>query len=355
VPASEESVRDYTPKYQYAQPAIWSDASARQPPEERERVVRRMMDLAEAQGLQSAGSVEVSVSGTAFNTDRYPDLYSPSTRAECSLTVRDPKAAASGWAGASSYDWAKLNPDLLVARAIDKCVKMRNPVAVEPGRWTVIFEPQAVYDLVSTLIPSFDRWGAEMLDENPFHRPGTSDSKLTLRVADEKINMTHDLTDPDLGVVPFNFAGEPYASVKLIEHGILTGLGFGRDYAIDELHEEDGSCFSGAFRIDGGTATTEEMIDGTARGLLVTRLSGVYYDPLTVMATGVTRDGIWLIERGKVGKPAKNFRFVESPIFFLNKVEQLGQAVPIYTKGAPAVVPAIKARDFNMVALADAV
>jgi predicted Zn-dependent protease len=219
-------------------------------------------------------------------------------------------------------------------------------------------EPQAVYDFLNPLMMYFrQRLGAEFSARHPFHKPPSDshDSKLGLRVASEHVTISHDLLDPDLGVVPFDTNGEPYASMTLIDRGILTALGYDRWYALRRLHEDKGSQFSGAFRLHGGQATMEDMIDGTARGLLVTRFSNVVMDRETTMAAGFTRDGVWLIEKGKVTKSVKNFRFVESPLFFLNNVEQLGTAVPIYTKNQPAVVPPIKARDFNMVALADAV
>jgi predicted Zn-dependent protease len=100
----------------------------------------------------------------------------------------------------------------------------------------------------------------------------------------------------------------------------------------------------------------EEMIRTTRRGLLVTRFSGVMLmDLRTLLLSGFTRDGLWLIENGTISKAVKNFRFAESPLFVLNSLEQLGTPVPVFSPGTPAVVPPLKARDFSFTSMIDAV
>lgn len=116
--------------------------------------------------------------------------------------------------------------------------------------------------------------------------------------------------------------------------------------------------------MSGGTDTVEQMISDTARGLLVTRFWGIsLLEYNTLLLTGMTRDGLWLIENGKISKAVKNFRFTESPLFALNQVEQLGVPVPVfnpvkspYDAGlTPVVVPALKVRDFSFTSTVDAI
>ena len=108
--------------------------------------------------------------------------------------------------------------------------------------------------------------------------------------------------------------------------------------------------------MSGGNTPVEEMIRTTKRGLLVTRFSNIStLDPASLLATGLTRDGLWLIENGKITKPVKNFRFTESPLFVLNSIEQLGEPVPVFSPSFPAVVPPLKVRDFSFTSLVDAV
>jgi predicted Zn-dependent protease len=103
----------------------------------------------------------------------------------------------------------------------------------------------------------------------------------------------------------------------------------------------------------GGSKTTEELIAGTTRGVLVTRFWYIRsLDPRTVLVTGLTRDGTFLIENGRITKSLKNFRWNESPLFLLNKIEEIGRAE---RTAAGQVMPSIRAREFNFTSLSDAV
>ena len=106
--------------------------------------------------------------------------------------------------------------------------------------------------------------------------------------------------------------------------------------------------------MSGGDQSLEALIAGTERGILVTRFWYIRpVDPRTVLYTGLTRDGTFLIEKGKITKAVKNFRFNDSPLFLLNNLEAVGQSVRVAEGGA--VVPALKARDFSFTSLSDAV
>ena len=358
---------------------IWSDATYAQTPEERSTIAGQLVRGAERAGMLSAGYLSVGAQGTSYRTKDALFLYAPRTLAECSLTVRDPQGAASGWAGASSYDWTRFDAQKLAEIALDKCLRSRNPMKIEPGRYTLILEPQATFDFVRVILnppflyPAIDR----ELTENdtssrlPFHDPpgrtvlpGTGGSviygqtKIGQRVIDERLSVTYEPTDPDLGVVPFTGDGEAYTPVTWIDHGVLTTLAYDRRYAQQQLHLPWGALDSCAFRMDmrGPTATVEEMIATTKRGLVVTRLWGVdLLDPRSMLLTGMTRDGLWLIEDGKISKPVKNMRWTESPLIALNQLEEGGVSVPIFCPGMPAVVPPIKVKDFNFTSLVDAV
>src|SRR5690606_18174166 len=139
---------------------------------------------------------------------------------------------------------------------------------IEPGRYTVILEPQAVCDLLTLVMESMRRLAAEG-SKGPFAAdPGFS--KLGRKVMDDRVTISHDPTDPLLGVLPFDLdEGEPYRAVKWIENGTLSALDYRRDdYALPRLNQNDGLPNSGAFRMSGGQTTVEEMIRTTQRGLL---------------------------------------------------------------------------------------
>jgi predicted Zn-dependent protease len=191
-------------------------------------------------------------------------------------------------------------------------------------------------------------------------------TKLGLKVVDERITISHDPADPALGVIPY--AGtylEPFQPVKWIDRGVLMALSDNsRDLMLGNRNDNIGAHNSGAFRMSGGETSVEEMIKSTKRGLLVTRFSNVrVLDPSSVLSTGLTRDGLWLIENGQITKAVKNLRFTESPLFVLNSLEQLGVPVPVFrpVKNAyfpmltPAIVPPLKARDFSFTSTIDAI
>jgi predicted Zn-dependent protease len=366
---------DYPP-YQGA--AIWSDATAGLTTELRGEIARAMIAPAEAAGLCAAGYLEVRLGATAwFGTD-FPELrageyafweqpYVRWSQAQCSTTVRDAAGTGSGWAGASSYDWERIDPSSLAVRAVEKCRASRNPVALEPGRYTVILEPQAVADLMEILVSTLRlRETPEGGGRSPWTL-GYDDAlrawraKLGLKVVDERITITHDPANPELGIVmhPMQWP----RPVTWIERGVLTNLGHRFQTDMEQL----GSWYSlrGAtgYRMSGGETPVEEMIRTTRRGLLITRLSSLrVLDPTSLLSTGFTRDGLWLIENGEITKAVKNFRFTESPLFVLNNIEQLGEPVPVFRPTrqesgqlTPAIVPPLKARDFSFTSLVDAV
>ncbi|MBX6333540.1 MAG: hypothetical protein IRY91_16960, partial [Gemmatimonadaceae bacterium] len=372
--------RDFTippPPFTYPAPAIWSDATYGITTQARAAVAQGCIEPAEAQGMRSAGYLEMRATGSAVFWEGGDLLYAACTQAQCSMTVRDAKGAGSGWAGLSSYDWAAIDPNALAARALEKALASRNPVALEPGRYTVILEPQAVHDLVSLLLPAFDREMAEqgggpfaaMLDPTLELPDGTPVryTKLGLKVIDERITIDHDPMDPRLGILPMVVAGEypPQRAVTWIDHGVLTTLAHSRRYALARLTRDANADPRGAFRMSGGETPVEEMIATTKRGLLVTRFSNLrLLEETSMLATGVTRDGLWLIENGKITKAVKNLRFTESPLFVLNSIEQLGVPVPVFRPArqpfedpgvTPAIVPPLKVRDFSFTSTIDAI
>jgi predicted Zn-dependent protease len=376
VRAAERSARFLNPDYQdlekprppvaYETPTIWSEATYAESAPEREQAARALIDPAEAEAMLSAGYLEVRADTRAHYPTDGPAVYAASTNAQCSMTVRDEKGTGSGWAGLSSYDWAKIDSKALARQALEKAIASRNPVSLEPGRYTVVLEPQAVHDLVRWIVQP---WISEALDRQQTEKGGGGPfgagydnalalgrSKLGLKVVDERITISHDPMDPLLGVVPFDGRDEPYMPVKWIDHGVLTALSDGREYALQSRNDNLGTPNSGSYRMSGGQTTVDEMIRTTKRGLLVTRLWGTQLlDKNSLLLTGLTRDGLWLIENGKISKAVKNFRFTESPLFVLNSLEQLGEPVPVFSPGVPVIVPPVKARDFSFTSLVDAV
>ncbi|MBX6332425.1 MAG: TldD/PmbA family protein, partial [Gemmatimonadaceae bacterium] len=340
--------------------------------EARGELARAVIGPAEAKGLLSAGYLELrGASRMRVSSARPTGPYAPWeepyvqwTQAQCSMTVRDQTGSASGWAGLSGYDWRTIDAQGLATRALEKALAARNPVTLEPGRYTVILEPQAVADLLEILVGSMDRRTPEGGYPSPWRLArdevlGLWRTKLGLKVVDERITISHDPADPELGILP-----EPgMQPVTWIDHGVLTNLAYNREYALAQLNRNEPVRWPIGYRMSGGETSIEEMIKTTKRGLLVTRFWNVRtLDVESLLSTGLTRDGLWLIENGKITKAVKNFRFTESPLFVLNSLEQLGTPVRVFrpTKQpggelTPAIVPPLKARDFSFTSTIDAI
>jgi predicted Zn-dependent protease len=125
---------------------------------------------------------------------------------------------------------------------------------------------------------------------------------------------------------------------------------------LEKLNSDWALPNDGGLRMSGGTTTVDQMIANTTRGILVTRFSNVaIVDAPSMLQTGMTRDGVWLVEHGKISRPVKNFRFTESSLFALNNVEALGVPQRVFSPGYPVIVPALTVRDFNFTSLLDGV
>lgn len=338
----------------YQKPNIFFDSTYQLRATERVQVIEPLIASARKADLRAAGYIEVSAHGRAVMDTWGRSLYYPYTQAQFSVTVRDPKGTGSGWAGVDFSSWTRIDPSKLTEIAMDKCLRSRNPVAVEPGRYTAILEPQAVCDIFTPVVRFLDRATAEGGD-GPFAGED-GNSKIGQQVLDPRITLSADPMDPDLGFPPFDQGGNVYHAVNWIETGVLKDLSYNRPYGIKQLGKNSGLPNSSAFRLSGGTSTIDDMIATTKRGLLVTRFYGVgIIDKSSLLCTGYTRDGLWLVENGKITKPVKNFRITESPMFIFNNLEALGQPVRVFRPGAPTVVPPAKVRDFSFSSLSEAI
>jgi predicted Zn-dependent protease len=367
-------------------PQLFRDATYQLDAEHRATAAVALTKTSAAAGMLSAGQIEVSAHSVAVIDSLGHVRYVPYTQASYSVTVRDPEARGAGWAGVDWLDWDRIDTTKLTSVALDKCLSSRNPVAVEPGHYTTILEPQSVSDFVSPLIErgTLDRGCAEYDCSWPTVFSGAQPmiiyeqlgmTKLGQKVMDERISIWSDPMDPDAGFVPFSprrfdeYEGAALRDVEVfhpatwIKNGVVTQLAYDRDFAVTQLGQRNGLPAEGGFRMSGGTTSVEEMIASTERGLLVTRFTHMQtLDQVSQLQRGFTRDGLWLIEKGKISKAVKNMVFTESILAALNSVEFLGVPQRVYrpsngrlTVPEPVIVPPLKIRDFSFTALADAV
>jgi predicted Zn-dependent protease len=345
------------PAQTYQSGVNWSDATASLDPATRAQAVKRIADPAKAANLVSTGFMEAITGANAIANNKGLFAYNRATSSVLTTTVRTADGTGSGWAGYTHHDWSRIDPSALGARATQKARTSVNPVAIEPGRYTVVFEPTAVGNLVQFIARALN---ARAADEGRsfFSLPGGK-NKIGEKIVDERVTIVSDPFDPDVAGAPFSGDGSPTKRVVWIENGVVKNLDYDRFWAQKQNRAPTGA--GGSIRMSGGTASLDDLIRSTQRGLLVTRF---WYlrpvDQRTILYTGLTRDGTFLIENGKISKPVKNLRFNDSPVFMLNNLEALGvpERVSASEGGDPGqaiMVPPIKVRDFNFTSLSDAV
>jgi predicted Zn-dependent protease len=340
----------------YSSPGGFVESTADLDPEARASAIQRTITAASAAGkaagqVFTAGFLEANARVIAVATSNGLFAYHRATDADFSITARTPDATGSGWARAGARDWNAIDPSAIGRVAAQKAVASRNPQAIEPGLYTAVLEPQAVNDLIPLLGNAL---AARNADEgrSPFSKAGGG-TRIGEKVADERVTLYSDPMDRGLLGAPFDNQGLPISRIVWIEKGILRNLAYTRFWAQKQGKQPTGGPLAGGLALTGGTKSTEELIAGCKRGILVTHFFYIRaLDPRTVLQTGLTRDGTFLIENGKITRALKNFRWNESPLLMLNRLEDIGRAEPTE---AGRLMPALRIRDFNFTSLSDAV
>ena len=338
-------------------------------PSERAQAAKKVTEQARAAGLIATGFIECRAGASALANSKGLFAYDSSAVVTMTATVRTPDGTGSGWACSDGDTFADIDAQRVGAVATDKALKSRTPVAVEPGRYVTILEPTAVGNLVQMITGAMQARGADE-GRSFFSKPGGG-NKIGMKVVDERVTLLTDPEDSPSTSGGFDGDGMPLEKVVWIENGIVKNLNYDRFWAqkqgVKPTRSGGGGGFGGgggggrSLRMLGGTTSTADMIKGTERGILVTRFWYIRAtDPRTISYTGLTRDGTFLIENGKITHPVKNFRFNESPIFFLNNLEALGPVVRINASealgaGGATYMPALKVKDFTFSSLSDAV
>lgn len=300
-------------------------------------------------GVTLAGFYEHATRMQAIATTRGAWAYHTWTSSSFTCTARTADGTGSGWAGTSSNRAADVDAGALAQIAVDKAVRSAKPAKLAPGRYTVVLEPAAVASLLQFLQNSLN---ARRADEGrSFFAKAGGGTRVGEKLFPDTITLRTDPSDPQLAVSPFDREGLPQRPVTWIEKGTIRALAYSRYWAQKQGKQATGQ--PGGWILDGGKATREELVKGVARGVLITRFWYLrWIDQQTILATGLTRDGVFLIENGAIVRPVNNFRFNESPVQMLARCDALGPAV--LTEGNVRV-PALRTHEFNLASISEAV
>lgn len=279
--------------------------------------------------------------------------YDRATGAGLAISARNARGTWSGWGGRNVTDVRQLDVDAIARAAIDKALATPDPVQLDPGKYVVLLEPSVVGDMLAHLMWRFD---ARPADEGRSFLSRQGGNKLGERLFDERITITSDPADKLAPGFAFNQEGLPHRPTSWVEGGVLRTLSRGRYWA--QKTGQASVTSPGYFTMQGGNDTVDSMIRDVKRGVLVTRLWYVRtVDPRTVLLTGLTRDGTFLIENGAVTRPITNFRFNESPLAVFANVLGIGptQRCRMAEVDEPLAVPPLLVKDFTFSSISPAV
>jgi PmbA protein len=336
-------------KQKYCNVPRFAPATTSVTAEERARAVKRACEVAERSGQVAAGIFSTGQSQTLLGNSRGLFASYRQTQAEFSVTMQH--GSATSWAKANSADARQFDPLALAITASEKAERAQNPIELPPGRYTVILEPAAVLDLVGFLFYDFSATAVR-------DKRSCLSGRVGKPLFGRNITLTDDVYHAEQLGMPFDGEGLPRQRVLLVDRGIPKNLVYSRRSAKLAHKKPTGHGFAlpnefGEAPMNlvlaGGNSSVPEMIASTDRGLLVTRLWYIReVDPYEKIMTGMTRDGLFLVEKGKVGSAVRNFRFNQSVLEMLRNVELLGSSHRATAEESfEMVVPPMKIGNFQ--------
>jgi len=332
----------------------YDEATANAPASYRADIAKKAIELARAKGLTLAGFLTTSGRENAIGNSKGLFTFHRQSSVTYSNTARTSDGTGSGWGGNNDERIKTFDPLSMTKTAIEKAARSAKPRELAPGTYTVILEPSAVADLLSYVSPALDARSAD--EGRSFFSKKGGGTKLGEKVLGEKVTITSDPSDPRAASAAFTNEGLPISKTTWVDKGILRALPSSRFWAQKSSREPLAGPAN--LLMAGEDRSIEDLIRSTKRGVLLTRLWYIrFVDPQQLLLTGLTRDGSFLIENGKISHSVKNFRWNDSPISVLSNIEAMSRAVRARgseSENFPIVCPAIKTR-FTFSSLSDAV
>lgn len=323
-------------------PTSWDDNLAAMAPGDRAVVAARGIARADAAKVQMAGFFERSGREHAMQNSEGLKVSSRSTVGSYTVTSRTADGTGSGWGGGEAWKRSDLDDDALSARSIDKATKSASPKPLPPGKYTVILEPQAVYEMLAFMVGQMDQRAA---DEGRSFFSGKAGQKLFA----DFVTLRSDPADPLTPSAPYDGEGLPLGPHAWVIDGRVGKLEVSRYWAKKKGIDPTGHPTT--FHLTGGKAeSTDDLLKGVKRGLVITRFwYNRMLEPQSITITGLTRDGVFLVEDGKVTQSVSNFRYNESPITVLKNVDAMTRETWRVASGGDIwQMPALRTHDFTM-------
>jgi predicted Zn-dependent protease len=357
-------------------------------PAERARMVRDSIDITQKLGVVGAGYIPKGDTTTCNANSNGLFAYYRVAEAGLALTCRMPDGSGSGWAGTAGIkDVRMIDAKALTDVAAQKALKSRKAKAIEPGRYTVILEPRANARFITLLTGIFNANGAAFGPSD--NAPGGSDTpppgvggpagggigggggggggfgggiggpgqymadkRIGEKLFGDLFSLKSDIGNPLLRQTTILNDNKPAAPVTWVDKGVLTNVAAGRPATVNMSMVQEGSDLS-----------IDDMVKQTRRGLLVSSfwyIRAVPSQEQPLLNTGMTRDGLYLIENGEIVGPVQNFRWNMSPIVGYSNLSLVGKPVPMnlgeaFAEGNAALIPPVRIEEFYMTSVSPAV
>lgn len=341
----------------YQEGKAFSEASAKITPEYRAKAANDSIQTAIENKVTVAGFLQDTAQVTAMLNSKGMFAHNGLTNVNLMLTMRTNDGTGSGWATQDFNDVTYLDSKKVSDIAVQKALQSQKPRALEPGKYTVILEAPAAAELIQNMI--FDM-GERAADEGrSFLSKKGGGTKLGEKIVDERVQIYTDPFHPLSYTVTASPEGLPIKKLDIIKNGTVANM-YNTRYWASKKNVAPIPFYNNII-MEGGKSSLDDMIKSTKKGIFVTRFWYIRsVDPQTQLYTGLTRDGVFFVENGKIKYPIKNFRFNESPVIMLNNLEALGQQHRLDRALGPApggtfVIPDMMIRDFTFTSLSDAV
>jgi predicted Zn-dependent protease len=318
----------------------------------RAKVLAAVLDACRREKVTGAGFHNATASATATATASGNRRYFRSSEGSLSVTARSADGTGSGHYAGDHFDLARLDVEKIAREAVRKAVESRNPRPIEPGVYPVILEPQAVADLMGFLTGAFD---ARTADEGrSVFSAKDGKTRVGERLFNERLNLYSDPMHPEMPAAPATAEGVPATRLSLVKGGVVEHLVSQRYWAEQQKREASPGPVNYILESTAAPLPLDKMIEGMERGLVISRFWYVrLIDGRTLMLTGLTRDGLWWVEKGRIRNPVRNLRFNQSVIAMLApwNVEAIGAP----ERRSPMMVPALKLAGFTFTSVSDAI
>lgn len=322
-------------------------------PQARADLVGEAIDTGRARGLEVSGHLQHSETADAFADRRGLSVFHVGTELSMTCTCRTPDGTGSSKGGFVSHARGKFSAKALAARVAEAALASRDPKPIEPGRYTVVLMPDAVADLLDFLIGRMDARAAA--EGRSFFAKAGGGTKLGELIFDPRVTLRSDPADRANPSSPLSDDGRPQQRTTWIERGVLRSLHANRSYAA--VAGVPATPRPNSVHMAGEANDVPALVAKVDRGILVTRLwYNRMLDPKGIIATGLTRDGTFMIEGGKIGHAVKNLRYNDGPITLLTKLVALGRPERAgMSTDRVWVVPPVVAEGFNFESTSEAI